>query len=182
MDSMMTMKMAIDTDHDFALMMRMHHKGTVLMADKVLAIGSDTAIKRMATNIKNNQTRENSQLNRFLETHTLVMDMVSNRKFMTESEMAMDKMMASNDLRPLTGKNDFDFAQLMVDHHQSAIEMAESLQKYGDEPFTKNMAAMVIEDQRKEIMEFNKCMLKIDHTEMVVTAVTNSHPLSKSYF
>ena len=160
MDSMMTMKMTMDTDHDFALMMKLHHEGAVLMADKVLSIGADTTIKRIATNIKNSQAGEIAQLNSFLASHKPVMEMVNNPKFMAESDMAMDKMMASNDLRPLTGKNDFDFAQLMVDHHQSAIEMAESVLKYGDEQFTKNMATMVIEDQRKEIMRFNEWMLK----------------------
>ena len=161
MDSMMNMTgMSHDPDHDFARMMKMHHMGAVEMADKVIAIGNDVTIKAIATKMKVAQMREIAQLDSFTNAHTAMMDMNTGLKFMEESDMAMKKMMAANDLRPLTGKADFDFSQLMVDHHQSAIEMAESIMKYGDVPFITNMAMMMKKDQQMEIKEMQDWMLK----------------------
>lgn len=43
------------------------------------------------------------------------------------------KMMRAQDVRILTGDSNVDYAQLLIDHHQSAMEMAMSELKYGDD-------------------------------------------------
>lgn len=159
MDSMMTMRMTMDPDHDFAKMMRMHHMGAVEMAEKQLAIGQDATIKGMAQLIKTAQMSEIAQLDSFMAAHTPMMDMVKAEPFEAESDSAMMKMERGADLLPLTGKADFDFSQLMVVHHQSAIEMANAVIKNGDVPFIRRFAEKVIIDQNKEIGQFQSWML-----------------------
>jgi uncharacterized protein (DUF305 family) len=63
----------------------------------------------------------------------------------------MDKMMASSDKRTITGRPDYDFAQLMVDHHQAAIDNSEALLLHGRENTTRTLAQAIIADQRQEI-------------------------------
>lgn len=159
MDGMMTMQMTNDPDHDFAMMMKMHHQGAVAMANKELEIGKDATIKGMATAIKNAQTKEIAQLDSFMSAHTPMMDMTKGMMFMKESDTAMSKMERTADLLPLTGNADYDFAQLMVPHHQSAIEMANAVIKHGSSPFTRQLAEKIIEDQNKEIGQFQEWML-----------------------
>jgi uncharacterized protein (DUF305 family) len=63
----------------------------------------------------------------------------------------MMRMSQANDLRPLTGNPDFDFAQLMVDHHRSAIENSDAVLKYGRQATTKALAQQIIDEQKSEI-------------------------------
>ena len=63
----------------------------------------------------------------------------------------MDKMMAASDARTITAKPDYDFAQLMVDHHQAAIDNSEALLQHGRETTTRALAQSIITDQRQEI-------------------------------
>ena len=61
------------------------------------------------------------------------------------------KMMAASDARTITMRADYDFAQLMVDHHQAAIDNSEALLQYGRYNTTKTLAQNIITDQRQEI-------------------------------
>jgi len=159
MDGMMSMQMTHDPDHDFAMMMKMHHQGAIAMADKELQLGQDATIKGMATAIKNAQAREVAQLDSFMSAHMAMMDMNMGMMFMAESDTAMKKMDRTADLQPLSGQADYDFSQLMVPHHQSAIEMANAVIKHGSNPFIRQFAEKVIEDQNKEIGQFQSWML-----------------------
>ena len=55
----------------------------------------------------------------------------------------------------LTGDADRDFAQEMIPHHQSAVDMANDLLKSGKDPELKKLANEIIAAQQKEI-EFLK--------------------------
>src|SRR5262245_25227803 len=50
--------------------------------------------------------------------------------FLSESAIAMDKMMAAMDVKP-TGDIDADFNATMIPHHQGAIDMAVTYLRYG---------------------------------------------------
>lgn len=79
---------------------------------------------------------------------------------MMEQKESMHRMMMANDLRMITGNADNDFAQLMIDHHQSAIESSESVIRYGKETMTKQIARKIIDDQRMEISALQEWLLK----------------------
>jgi uncharacterized protein (DUF305 family) len=56
-----------DADHDFAMMMTMHHQGAIDMSNKVLEKGDDATIKSMAQMIIDKQTAEKAALTTWLE-------------------------------------------------------------------------------------------------------------------
>jgi len=83
---------------------------------------------------------------------------------MSASGMDMKAMMKdSNDKMAsmqMTGDPDVDFAMMMTMHHQSAITMAETELKMGEEPQMKKMAKDIIAAQKKEIEQFDKFLAK----------------------
>lgn len=160
MNTMMAGDMSMDPDHDFAMMMKMHHQGAIAMSQKELQIGTNTTIKQMAQKIIDAQQKEIAQLDSFMASHSPMMDHPKAMVFMEESRQGMMKMEKANDLRPLTGKPDYDFSQLMIDHHQSAIDMAHSIKEHGKETFTKELADKIIKDQTEEIKQFQDWLLQ----------------------
>ena len=52
-----------------------------------------------------------------------------------------------------TNDPDYDFAEMMIHHHQSAIDMAKIELDYGVDENTRMEAQTIIEDQEAEIIE-----------------------------
>lgn len=50
-----------------------------------------------------------------------------------------------------TGNNDVDFVQLMLPHHQAAIDMAKAELLHGKDPQMRRLAQEIITDQQSEI-------------------------------
>ena len=71
-------------------------------------------------------------------------------KFLAESEQAMSVMDAGMMAKP-TGDVDRDFVQMMVPHHQGAIDMAIAELRYGHDEQLKRIAQEIIVDQQQEI-------------------------------
>ena len=67
-----------------------------------------------------------------------------------------DKMSAMK----MTGNADVDFAMMMRNHHQGAIDMAEAELRDGKDPQMKKMAKSIIAAQKKEIATFDKFLAK----------------------
>lgn len=89
MDKLMMTK---DPDHDFAMMMKTHHKGAIDMANYEISHGDDAKILGMAKKMKEMQTMEIAELDSFMEAHTMMPDSMGGMAFMEASKMAMDKM------------------------------------------------------------------------------------------
>ncbi|WP_182084751.1 DUF305 domain-containing protein [Aureimonas sp. ME7] len=67
---------------------------------------------------------------------------------------AMDTMSAAMKASPMTGKPGVDFAEMMIPHHQSAIDMAEAyLASDESDPTLTRISRDVISSQEKEIAE-----------------------------
>ncbi|RIV17431.1 DUF305 domain-containing protein [Fibrisoma montanum] len=150
MTEMDKMKDTNDPDNDFSMMMRMHHQGAIDMSNEELKSGDNQAMKAMAQQVITAQTSEISQFNQFLQNHTPV-PITAGSTYNAEEMESMMKMMRAQDVRILTGDSDVDYAQLLIDHHQSALEMAMSELKHGDDAQIRQMATKIIEDQKKEI-------------------------------
>jgi uncharacterized protein (DUF305 family) len=138
-----------DPDNDFAMMMVMHHQGAITMSQEELKSGTNADMKAMAQRIIDSQQKEIAQFQAFLSSHQPQSPAVP--QFSALQMANMMRMSQANDLRPLTGNTDFDFAQLMVDHHSSAIENSDAELKYGRQAVTKALAQQIIDEQKSEI-------------------------------
>ena len=138
-----------DPDHDFATQMVLHHDAAIQMAQEELRTGSNQEMKMMAQDIVAKQQAEIAQFNAFTGAHQPRQPLVP--QFSALQKANMDKMMAASNARTLTARPDYDFAQLMVDHHQAAIDNSEALLQHGRETTTRNLAQAIIADQRREI-------------------------------
>lgn len=70
--------------------------------------------------------------------------------FLDENNVAMDRMMAGMAVKP-TGDVDRDFVEMMIPHHQGAIDMAMAVLKYGKNEQLRRIAQEIIVDQQQEI-------------------------------
>lgn len=156
--SMDTMTKMNNVDHDFAMMMKMHHQGALDMANYELVHGDNPAMKTKANQIISAQTAEIAELNAFLNNH-MGMDNTHSTEYNMVVMTSMEKMAKGADLEVITGDSDNDFAALMIVHHQSATEMAQALLDYGTDADLKEMATKMIKDQEMEIMEFQDWLL-----------------------
>jgi uncharacterized protein (DUF305 family) len=138
-----------DPDHDYAAQMVLHHQAAIKMAQEELKSGTNQDMKMTAQAIITKQQAEITQFNAFLSSHQPRSPLVP--QFTQLQKANMDKMMASSDKRTITGRPDYDFAQLMVDHHQAAIDNSEALLLHGRENTTRTLAQAIIADQRQEI-------------------------------
>ena len=69
---------------------------------------------------------------------------------------AMMKMEETMNAVPETIDPDYDFAEMMIHHHQGAIDMSEIELEYGNDKPAKMEAEMIIEHQQKEIIELGE--------------------------
>ena len=75
---------------------------------------------------------------------------VPNAEFGAENDAAMKKMMAGMAIKP-SGNIDRDFAEMMIAHHQGAIDMAQSELRHGHNEQLRRIAQEIIVDQQQEI-------------------------------
>jgi hypothetical protein len=70
--------------------------------------------------------------------------------FQSESQSAMNKMMAGMTVKPI-GDVDRDFVAMMIPHHQAAVDMAQAELKYGHNELLRRLAREIVVNQRQEI-------------------------------
>nr|WP_299907044.1 DUF305 domain-containing protein [Sphingomonas bacterium] len=70
--------------------------------------------------------------------------------FLADTGRAMETMDAGMMAKP-SGEVDHDFVQMMVPHHQGAIDMAIAEIRYGHDERLKRIAQEIIVDQQQEI-------------------------------
>jgi uncharacterized protein (DUF305 family) len=70
--------------------------------------------------------------------------------YLAQNSAAMGKMMAGMMAKP-TGDVDRDFVDMMVPHHQGAIDMAVAVLRYGRNERIRRLAQEIIVTQREEI-------------------------------
>lgn len=68
-------------------------------------------------------------------------------------------MKAMQDMQ-MSGEVDKDFATMMIDHHQGAVDMAKVQLEHGTDPEMRQMAEEIIASQEKEIAMFKEWLAK----------------------
>jgi hypothetical protein len=96
-------------------------------------------------------------------------------RFLSDNDAAMTKMM--NDMEPdPTGDIDRDFVEMMVPHHQGAIEMAMAVLRYGKNEQIKRLAQKIIVTQKEEIVAMRRAVGEAPDGSATVASSTSSHP------
>lgn len=142
-----------DADVMFAQMMIPHHEQAIELSDVALnpAAGASEAIKQLAMQIKANQDPEIEQMKAWLaaRNESLTADDGVDHSSMMSGMLSLEDLDA---LRLLTG-TEFDQAWIaaMIAHHEGAIQMAETVQRDGDDTEIGTLAAAIIAAQTAEI-------------------------------
>ena len=132
----------------FAQMMIPHHQQAIEMAD--LALTNDTtstAVRTLAEQIKGAQDPEIQTMQGWL------------REWGAPTGAAMDHgtagMMTAQDMASLKAAKGQQFnrmwLQMMVEHHQGAVTMAQDVQSTTEDPRVRQLAQSVVDGQKKEI-------------------------------
>ena len=136
---------------DFATMMIAHHVGAVEMSELLLEKGKDPILKSFAEEVIAAQNTEIEQMKNFQNTREISTDYEKFQQALNQSMVAMmDKNIKVHD------DIDKDYAQQMIPHHKSAVEMAEVYLKFGKQPELLKLSKSIVAEQNKEIAELEK--------------------------
>ena len=161
MHSMGSMKMTGDFDYDFANTMVMHHQSAVDMAKEVISKGSNAEVKTMAQNIVTAQEAEIAQFKNITANYKMPEMKEESKEAHNELGETMEKMETKMKGMSKTGNADKDFLMMMIPHHESAVTMGEDELSHGKNLELKKMAQKIIEDQSKEIKQFEAMLAKM---------------------
>jgi uncharacterized protein (DUF305 family) len=150
-------------DVSFSMEMIQHHRQAVEMAELAATRASSTETKDLATKIKGAQDPEIKTLSGWLTSwgEEVPADMSGMGHDMSSS---MPGMMSTGDMDKLEKAKgaEFDkaFAEMMIKHHEGAIEMAKTEKAEGKYDPAKRLADDVIKAQTAEIEQMNKMLGK----------------------
>ncbi|MEV2227445.1 DUF305 domain-containing protein [Streptomyces phaeochromogenes] len=153
-----------DADVDFSKEMIQHHRQAVDMAELAADRASSQEVKGLATKVKGAQAPEIKTMSGWLTSWGEDVPEEMSGAMDHDMSSAMPGMMSGTDMDKLEKASgaEFDtmFLTMMVEHHEAAVEMAETEQadgKYG--PATK-LADDVVTAQTAEIKQMNKMLGK----------------------
>lgn len=133
MQNMQSMQMTGDPDHDFAMMMKMHHQGAIDMSNIELSKGTNANLKQVAQETINESQKDINDLNTFLGSH-------QPSKKSDFGQKQMDKMKSMNMGMDMGSDVDKNFAMMMSMHHQAGIQMAKDYLKVATAEEAKKIA------------------------------------------
>jgi uncharacterized protein (DUF305 family) len=151
-------------DTAFAQMMIAHHEGAIEMADLAVEKADSADVRSLAEGISAAQGPEIEEMTSWLEgwgEDVTPMDDMEGMEGM-DSGMDMDGMDQEGAMAELDGLSgaDFDrrFLELMIAHHEGAIEMAELQTAEGENPTALELAEKIVQDQQGEISEMEQML------------------------
>lgn len=139
--------------HDamFVAMMIPHHEQAIEMSDLVPSRSDSQEVKDLARQIKDAQGPEIEQMSGWLREWGMTAG------GMDHSGHGMDGMMSDAEMIELKGLSgaafDTKWLEMMIEHHEGAITMAEGVRKNGSDQRVRDLADAIIEGQEKEITQ-----------------------------
>ncbi|MER7711751.1 DUF305 domain-containing protein [Streptomyces werraensis] len=150
-------------DVAFAKGMIPHHRQAVEMADLAPGRARSAEVKKLAAEIRKAQAPEIEKLSGWLTSWggTVPAEDAMDHS-MHGSMEGMDGMMSAEDMTALgnaSGKAfDTAFMEMMIKHHEGAVEMARTEQSDGVHAQARKMAADIIASQSAEIEQMKKLL------------------------
>lgn len=153
-----------DADVNFAQQMIPHHEQAIEMAEMAQGRASSGDVLELAENIEAAQGPEIDTLEGWLETwgEEAPSGGMDHGDMGHDSDDAMPGMMDEDEMNDLMAASDADwdrmFLQMMIEHHEGAIEMAQAEVEQGQNPDAVAMAEKIISDQRAEIAQMEQLL------------------------
>jgi uncharacterized protein (DUF305 family) len=150
----------------FAQGMIPHHRQAVAMADLAPSRAKSAEVKDLAAKIKKAQGPEITTMSGWLKTwgEKVPAGDMPGMEGMDHSGHNMSGMMSDQDMNKLTKLSgaafDTAFLQMMVDHHQGAVDMARTEQSKGAYGPAETLAKSIVTSQSAEITQMNKMLGK----------------------
>ena len=148
MDEMHGNEITGNNDAEFSKMMIEHHKGAVEMSELLLEKGQNEELKTFARKVIAAQDKEIDLMKKF-ENQTEVSP--DSKIFQQELNQSMGAMMNQN--IKIHNDIDKDYAEQMIPHHQSAVDMAEVYLKYGKQEDLLKLCDDIVNTQTSEIQQ-----------------------------
>ncbi|MFF6995190.1 DUF305 domain-containing protein [Streptomyces sp. NPDC008313] len=146
-------------DVAFAQGMIPHHRQAVEMADLAPGRAESAEVKKLASDIKEAQDPEIETLSGWLTSWGKVVPAEGAMDHSMHDMGSMGGMMTAEDmdsLKKASGKAfDTAFMEMMIKHHEGAVEMAKTEKTDGFFPGAKKMADAIITSQTAEISRMN---------------------------
>ncbi|TDC42999.1 DUF305 domain-containing protein [Micromonospora sp. KC213] len=153
---------ANDADVMFAQMMIPHHRQAVGMADLASTRANDPELKDLATKIKAAQDPEIVTMTGWLTAWAKPTAAPEGHDMHGTGPSGMPGLADDDEMNKLKAAKgtEFDkmFAQMMIVHHNGAIEMAKTEQANGANPEAKALAAKIEADQAAEVKTLQKIL------------------------
>lgn len=142
-------------DKDFLANMIVHHDSAINMAEMALAAAKRQEIKDLASNINASQGKEVGDMRTWQTQWGYPATSGHSMTGMAEAGDSMKGMSDMNaELQGLTGDTfDKKFLELMIKHHQDAIDMAKPAATNAARQEVKDLARTIITAQTKEITQ-----------------------------
>jgi uncharacterized protein (DUF305 family) len=140
-------------DAAFITDMTAHHQGAIAMARVAQKRAEHPEIRRLADDIVTAQKGEISVMSNIRSDMHVMGEHSKAHMGMSDAEMGMDM-----DPAMLEDAEPFDraFIDMMVPHHEGAIEMANQLLEHGQQPALRTMAHNIIGAQQLEILQMRE--------------------------
>ncbi|MFC7839935.1 DUF305 domain-containing protein [Streptomyces sp. NPDC057382] len=150
-------------DVAFAAGMIPHHRQAVEMADLAPERAQSAEVKKLAADIKKAQDPEIRTLSGWLTSwgEKVPAEGAMDHSMHGGESGGMMTMQEMDQLEKTSGKAfDTAFMEMMIKHHEGAVEMAETEQADGAHGPAKKMAGQIITSQSAEIEQMNKLLGK----------------------
>ena len=148
MDALKTLK-GKDFDTAYLSQMIAHHKAAVVMAKQALTAAQKPETKQNAQQVIDAQTGEIAQMTAWL------------KDWYKTAPDAAQQALVQGDMKAMTSMpvtSDKMFFEMMIPHHQGAIDMSELAKTQSARPEVKKLAEGIIAAQKKEIEDYHKMM------------------------
>jgi uncharacterized protein (DUF305 family) len=158
-----------DADVTFAQGMIVHHRGAIAMADLAVERAQNSDVQALAERISAAQGPEIDTMSGWLQAwdedvpEGMAMEDMSGGGHGAMGEetpaagMDMEASMTELDAAP-AGEFDRMFLEMMIEHHQGAVEMAQTEQAEGENPDALELAQTIETDQTQEIQEMQQLL------------------------
>lgn len=155
MRDMEDMAMTGDPDMDFAMMMKMHHQGSIDLGTAEKQYGKHAEAKQLADMAIKGDKESQARLQSFLNGHPTPEKVDANvyKQFKKEMRTAMKQMIQAYAKVPNTADVDVDFVRRLIEHHKGAIAMATLELKYGNDKAPDDEAELIISEQQGALKE-----------------------------